>query len=173
MQKHIDRCKCSYDSLNFSELNEDLDIMMIEELWQMYSEEDMESIVERRDVLKWGCCFPYSTEVFFPITLPINTQRRKYIDSILNDSISDQLESKYAGHLNIMCIDQMVSSVRLFKLENSKSVDPSVDEDSIPIYFPDYLQLNTRGLLDLYANQYYYLQLDVYRELLVDEFKRK
>ena len=100
------------------------------------------------------------------------TQRRKYIDTIVNDSISDQLEGKYAGHLNIMCIDQMVSSVRLFKLKNSKSVDPSVDEDSIPIYFPDYLQLNTRGLLDLYANQYYYLQLDVYRELLVDEFKR-
>ena len=167
VKKHIDRCKCSYNSLNFSELNEDLDVLMMEELRQMYSEEDMESVVERRDVFEWGRCFPYSTEVLFPITLPINTQRRQYIYTIVDDSISDQLESKYAGHLNIDCIDQMVNSVKQFDLENSKSVDPSVN-----IYFPDYLQLNTRGLLDLYANHYYYLKLDVYRENLVEEFKR-
>ncbi len=59
VQKHIDRCKCSYNSLNFSELNEDLDVLMMEELRQMYSEEDMESVVERRDVFKWGRCFPW------------------------------------------------------------------------------------------------------------------
>jgi hypothetical protein len=172
VQRHIDRCKCLYNSLNFSELNEDLDVLMMEELRQMYSEEDMESVVERRDVFKWGRCFPYSTEVFFPITLPINTQRRQYICTIINDSIIEQLESKYAGHLSIHCIDQIVYSIKQFNLENAKSVDPSVTEDSLPIYFPDFLQLNSRGLLDLYANHYYYLNLDVYREHLVDEFKR-
>jgi len=172
VQKHIDRCKYPYDSLNFTELNEDLDILMIEELRQMYSEEDMESIIERREVFKWGRCFPYSTEVFFPITLPINRQRRAFINSIVNDSIIELLESKYADHLNIMCINQIVYSVKQFDLDNAKSVDPSVTEDSLPNYFPDYLQLNTRGILGLYANQYYHLKLDIYREHLVDEFKR-
>jgi hypothetical protein len=53
VQRHIDRCTCLYNSLNFSELNEDVDVLMMEEeLRQMYSK-SLTAVCERTVGVAW------------------------------------------------------------------------------------------------------------------------